>query len=148
MPATKNERAAMRERYPNAWIGVTEGDVLEGDVIEVTRAWSDQRARGAGGGWYPLLQVRTDDGPILSWHAFETVAYNRVMEIQPLPGERIIVTFRGEGKAKPGMNAPKLYSITLPTRDPKDTARAVYGRLAPDQPRGNSDNDESEVHGF
>lgn len=123
----------IRSQYPNAWIPLEAGDRLEGVVVDVTRAYSDARARGTGNGFYPLVQVQTNDGPILNFHAFSAVSYSTVMEKQPLPGERIVVTYTGEGKAKDGRSAPKLFVIQLPGRDPRETARNVYARLGGSQ---------------
>lgn len=118
----------LRDRYPNSWIPQDEGDTLEGTVVEVVRAYSDARAQN-GDGWYPLLQVDTGDG-ILAFHAFSAVSYNRVMELQPLPGEQIRVTYQGVSqKSKPGQNPPKLFHISVAGRDPVAAANAVYGRI-------------------
>jgi hypothetical protein len=128
---TQDEAIKLREAYPNAWIPIDEGDQLEGTIASVTRAWSDARNKGQGDGWYPLLQVQTTDGPILAFHAFSHVSYNEVMEHMPVPGERIVVTYQGvSGKAKPGQNPAKLFHISLPSRDPKAAAAAVYSRLS------------------
>lgn len=117
-----------QNKYPGAWVPSVDGDRLEGTVEDITDGWSDQRALN-GDGFYPLLTIRTGDNVSLNWHAFESVAYKRVMSLKPLPGERIVVTFLGEGKAKEGRNAPKLYSVVLPDRNPEDVARSVYDRI-------------------
>lgn len=125
----KTEAEQLREQYPNAWIPIEEGDTLDGTVADITRAWSDARNKGTGDGWYPLYNVQTQEGSILAWHAFSAVSYNEAMEKQPLPGERITITYTGLGKAKPGQNAPKLFKLIVHGRDPRAAAAAVYGRL-------------------
>ena len=121
---TKDQQS-IRDAHPNAWIALEQGDRLAGKVVEVRRAWSDQRARN-GDGFYPLLQIQTGDGATLDFHAFSTVSYNRVIELRPRPGEQIVVTFTGLGKKKEGQNAPKLFTVVLPDRDPVAQADSVY----------------------
>lgn len=135
MPQAAKKSEDLREQYPNAWIAQNEGDTLEGTVTAVKRAWSDQKNNGMGDGWYPLLMVRTSDGVELGFHAFTTVTYREVIDQRPRPGEKIIVTYQGEGRAKAGMNAPRIFSVRLPDRDPKEAADNVYNQLAPS--RGN-----------
>lgn len=118
----------------NAWIPKQEGDTLEGEVIELVRGWSDVRTNGGRDmdrGWYPLLTIRQADGTEKLWHAFETVAFNRVLDKQPIPGETIRVTYLGESDKEPpkGMNRPKLYRLEVVGRDPAQEARTVYGQL-------------------
>lgn len=132
MSNAQNPRAQAAKEHPNAWIPVEAGDTLEGVVTDVTRAWSDQRAKN-GDGFYPLLRVQTDDGVTLDFHAFTVVSYNQVMEHQPIPGERIIITYQGEGKAKDGNNAPRIFHVRLPERDPRAAANSVYSRLGADR---------------
>lgn len=125
------EQKSLQEAHPNTWIAIDEGDTLTGDIVEVIRAWSDARNNGpTGDGWYPLLKVRTSDGVVLDFHAFSAVTYREVMEKQPIPGERIIVTYQGvSGKAKSNQNPPKLYNVSLPNRDPREAARNIYARM-------------------
>lgn len=128
--ATKTHKQ-LQEEHPNTWLPENEGDTLDGTIVEVIRAWSDARNNGnTGDGWYPLLKVRTNDGSVMDFHAFSAVSYREVMDKQPIPGERIVVTYQGvSGKAKQGQNPPKLYNVALPDRDPREAARNVYARM-------------------
>ena len=117
----------------DAWMTETPGDSISGVVTDLDVAWSNFRARhlpnDPNGGNYPLLSIRTDDGEVKKVHAFRTVLYNEVMKRQPKPGERITITFTGLGKAKDGNNAPWLYTVETPDRDPDAVAKNVYDRL-------------------
>lgn len=130
MPQTKRQQAA--NSRDDVWIAAEEGDELRGRVIDLDTAWSDQRAK-KGDGWYPLLTVQREDDSIVRWHAFETVAYNEVVKHEPMPGETIRVVYLGEGKAKEGNNAPKLFKLVIDGRDPRVTAKRVYGQLNPNR---------------
>jgi len=117
-----------------AWIPENEGDTLTGTITEVVRAWSDARTNGGKNpdrGWYPLIRVKADNGNVRDWHVFSAVAENRVMDKQPLPGERITVTYDGISSKTPpkGQNAPKLFTLTIEGRDPAEEAKNVYASL-------------------
>ncbi len=130
---TQAEKKTLRDEHPNAWIPLEEGDRLEGTVVEVTRAWSDARHKDVNStedGFYPLVRVQTADDVVLAFHAFSVVSFNQVIEHQPLPGEKIIVTFQGLGKKKDASrNAPKLFHISMPDRDPRAAAQSIYARF-------------------
>lgn len=131
-----------------AWIPEKAGDQLTGTIIEVVRAWSDARTNGGKNmerGFYPLIRVRTDNGNTRDWHVFSAVAENRVMDKQPLPGEKITVTYLGVSDKTPpkGQNAPKLFTLDIDGRDPKVEARNVYAALgATVPPRAPDDDDD------
>jgi hypothetical protein len=115
----------VQPKYPNAWVPEISGECLEGTVVEVTRAWSDWRS-----GFYPLLQIDVGEGVLRAFHAFSTVAYNEIMEKQPVPGEQIKVIYTGiSEKGKEGQNPAKLFRVLLPSRDPAVTARSVYSQM-------------------
>lgn len=121
---------SLREQHPDAWIPLEPGDSLSGTIREVRRGWSDMRAAKNGEGWYPLLVIETDDGVMLNWHAFSAVAYTRIMEIQPVPGEKVTITYLGLSRVKKaGQNPAKLFSIRVDSRDPVTQAANVYQQL-------------------
>jgi hypothetical protein len=117
-----------KKEYANAWVPRTEGETLTGTLKEITRAYSDQRAKN-GDGFYPLLHVEQADGKVIAFHAFQTVALNQVRDKQPLPGEKITITYQGEGTAKNGNNAPKIFRIDIEGRDAEQEARGTYAQL-------------------
>lgn len=126
---TKSAIEQLREQYPDVWMPEA-GDTLTGVVWDLDRAWSDARAKGnAGDGWYPLIYVMQADGVVLKWHAFTTVSHRQVLDHQPAPGEAVKITYLGEGRAKQGMNAPRIYKLIMPDRDPKERAARIYDAL-------------------
>lgn len=122
--------------HPSAWIAQEAGDQLQGEVVEIIRAWSDKR-----NDFYPILKVKTADGLVLDWHAFHTVSYNQIDEKRPIPGEHVVITYRGEGKDNTKGNPAKVYHLTITNRDPRKEAEDVYARMfgAPPQPRASND---------
>lgn len=120
-----------QKEYANAWVPRTDGETLTGELVEITRAWSDWRAKSGseGDGWYPLLYIKLESGQVTMFHAFQTVAYNQVRTKQPLPGETVIVTYQGEGEGKNGNNPPKLFRIDIEGRNPQTAARNTYAQL-------------------
>jgi hypothetical protein len=117
-----------KKEYPNAWVPRTDGETLTGELVEITRAYSDQRAKN-GDGFYPLLHIKQPNGNVTTFHAFQVVSYNQVRDKQPLPGETLTITYQGEGTAKNGNNAPKLFRIDIEGRDPETAARNTYAQL-------------------
>lgn len=130
------DRTKLRKDNPNTWIPVNPGDLIDGDAVEVVAAWSDVQDD-----FYPLLRIRVDqatgytvpdkDELILAVHGFPVVLRDRLLSHQPAPGERLIITFEGIGESKTrGRNAPALYRVELPDRDPAETAAKVYSQLS------------------
>lgn len=131
--ATKIEREKIREEHANSWIPVEAGDTIMGKVVDVTEAWSDQRQKGS---WYPLLRLTAEDAtgynlaqrsPEFKVHCFGTVLFNEVMRHRPEVGERVRITYRGQGKAKSKGNPPELYTVRVEGRT--DQAERAYSRI-------------------
>jgi hypothetical protein len=142
MTTTKSySREALREAHPDAWIAVELGDTLDGEVVDVTEAWSDVRQ---GGSFYPLLTVRTDDEIELKVHCFGAVLYSEIMRHRPEIGERIHIRYLGQGKAKQrGMNPPELYRVRLPGR--RHQAATTYDRIEGDARGEGSSEPDSDI---
>ena len=128
-PSTAQQQAkAAAGKHPDAWIAVDEGDTLEGEIVDVTFAWSDQR-----GGEYPLLTVRQADGTEKKLHCFSTVLYNEAMRQRPMTGERIIVSYLGIGEPRVrGQNGAKRYSFRIEGRG-REAIDAMYDRASAQQ---------------
>jgi len=136
---TKAERTQLRKDKPEVWVPVEAGDFIDGDVKEIAAAWSDAQYDGKDpdSGFYPLLRVQVDEatgyagsGQVLAVHAFAAVLQSRILDHEPAPGERVIITYEGTGEKKvKGRNAPELFRLELPERDPEQIARNVYGKL-------------------
>ena len=128
MAATK-DRKTIADEHPDVWIPVDVGDVIDGEVVDVTEAWSDPRAA-----FYPLLTVKTDlnNGQELKVHALGTVLYNEIMRQRPVVGDRITITFLGTDDSKrppAGRSLPIRYRVRVHGRDPVAQAERVYARI-------------------
>ena len=128
-PSTAQQQAQKAaDAHPDAWIAVNEGDSIEGEIIDVSSAWSDQR-----GGDYPLITVRTADGAEKKIHCFSTVLYNEAIRQRPIPGERLTVTFLGVGEAKVrGRSGAKRYRFRIEGRSAAQV-ESLYDRMAGQQ---------------
>ena len=124
----------------DAWRPTDPGDQLDGYVVDVDTAWSKFRAsrnpENPDAGWYPLLTVRLEDGSERKVHCFRTVLYNEIMRKQPIAGERVTITFIGEGPARDGMNGAHIYRVNVHGR--AGTANAYQGMLPASGPSGNT----------
>jgi hypothetical protein len=133
----KDAREELRKDHPGVWIPVNDGDVIEGTVTDVTLAWSDVQAQGRGDGNYPLLRVAVQDATgypdsvtELTVHGMPTILQNEIIVQEPKPGETVQITYLGTGEAKTrGRNAPELFRLRMPDRDPAEVAAGVYGAL-------------------
>jgi len=132
------DRARLRKENPATWVAVNPGDHLDGDMVEVAAAWSDVQydGRDPQSGYYPLLRVKvrnaegykSDD--VLAVHCFAAVLRDRILTQEPINGEHIVITYDGEGEAKTkGRNAPQLYRVEMPDRDPEEAARKAYSQF-------------------
>lgn len=110
------------------------GDVLVGEVLDVTRAVNFNQD-----GYYPIITIKPDRGssrPInsvdedysqgdpVAIHGFHTVLRNRLIELKPLVGERIGIKYvsateqTGE-KGRKG-NKPAVYNVRVEGRGAED----------------------------
>lgn len=126
MPETRTE---LRNSHPGTWIPVEKGDWIDGKVIEVIQAWSNVRQ---GGTYYPLLTIEGEAKGYgkcsLQVHAFGAVLYNELDRHRPEVGERVIITYQGEGKVKrAGRKPAQLYRVRCPDR--KDEGARAYDQI-------------------
>lgn len=150
-------RAEIRANHPDTWIAVDPDDVIVGTVTAVDAAWSEVQAQGRDDGWYPLLTVDATeatgyDTPItLRVHGMAAVLQGELIRAEIVPGERIAIRYVGTGEAKTkGRNAPELYKVTAPDRDPAVDAAKVYASLShkvrrPSAPEGNTTTDDADT---
>jgi hypothetical protein len=92
--------------------------------------------KDAQSGYYPLLRVEVREaegykpGEVLAVHCFAAVLRDRILTQEPITGEHIVITYDGEGEAKSkGRNAPQLYRVAMPDRDPEEAARKAYSQF-------------------
>lgn len=137
MTKTQTDRQKIRNEHPDSWIAVDAGDTIMGKIVDVTDAWSDQRrdpVTGRQGSLYPLLVLEAQEATgyndlprELKVHCFGAVLFNEVMRKQPNIGETIRITYTGPGEAKPGQNAPELYTVRAAAG--ADVAKRVYANI-------------------
>jgi hypothetical protein len=142
MTKTQTEREAVRNDHPDSWIAVNVGDSIMGKIVDVTDAWSDQRRdpiTNRPGSLYPLLVLDATDATgyadlprELKVHCFGAVLFNEIMRKQPAIGEAIRITYQGPGEAKPGQNAPELYSVRAAAG--ADVAKRAYDKIGGGRP--------------
>lgn len=114
-----------QEKHPDAWIATESGESIEGTIVNVAFAWSDQRQTD-----YPVLSVQQADGTVKKVHCFSTVLYNEAMQQRPVPGEQIVITYLGVGEAKVrGQNAPKRYEFRIEGRG-TEAIEKLYDRMS------------------
>lgn len=69
-----------------------EGDLLIGEVTEVTSGWSDH-----AGDFYPILTIkRRDNGESVSVHCFHTVLKNKILTLRPQVGQTVGIKYLGK----------------------------------------------------
>lgn len=136
MPRTESERQQIRDSHKDSWIAVRPGDMIKGELVDVTEAWSDQRRdpnTGQPGSWYPLLVINAAeandyDVPLeLKVHCFGAVLFNEVMRKQPPIGDQVRITYTGVGEAKGNQNPPELYTVRVGAGG--QSAKRVYARI-------------------
>lgn len=138
MTKTATERQALRNDHPDSWVPVNPGDLIEGKIVDVVDAWSDQRrdpVTGKQGAPYPLLTLLVNGATgyedrlpcELKVHGFGAVLYNEIMRKQPNIGEAIGIVYQGPGTAKPGQSAPELYRVRGAAGT--DSAKRAYAAI-------------------
>ncbi len=90
------------------------GQVIVGEVTDVSRAWSDYR-----NGYYPIVTIQPEgDGnpePV-AVHAFHDVLLRRMVELRPKVGERIGIKFDGQRETKDGKRSVSIYTVKIDGR--------------------------------
>jgi hypothetical protein len=120
------DREALAAQHPDAWIPVSAGEILEGAVIDLNVGYSDLRQAN-----YPILTIVDDNGVEVKVHAYATALHNEIYTKQPIPGERVTITYYGQGEAKiKGQNPPEIYRLRVHNRSPEAYAR-MYNLLQP-----------------
>lgn len=123
---TNKEREELAAAHPDAWIPVSVGEVLQGEVSDLNIGYSD-----ASGVNYPILTVTDENGVEVKVHGFATALHNEIFTKQPIPGEQVTIVYHGQGEAKvKGQSAPEIYRLRIAGRSPEAYAR-MYALLRP-----------------
>ena len=127
MPQPKQTaREEVASKHPNSWIPILEGDTLTGEVTHVGKGWSDVQDS-----FYPILGVTPDGGGEVMVHAFHTALANEIIGQRPLPGERVTITYRGQGEARVrGQSGAFSYRVRVHGRSAESYDR-LYDSMTP-----------------
>lgn len=90
---------SMQERLegpePEAWVPENEGELIFGEVEEVSRREGDF-------GEYTVVTLVDADGQVWNVAGFGTVLAGKLEDLDPQPGDKLGVKFAGEKTAKNG----------------------------------------------
>jgi hypothetical protein len=104
-----------------------EGDVVIGEVLEVTSGWSDYAKD-----YYPIVTVKPEgkvrqgeddkstklvETDAIAIHCFHQVLRDRMVELRPTPGERLGVKYSGIVKSKDGKRDISVYTVKVEGRE-------------------------------
>jgi hypothetical protein len=124
---TSTERlplSSLSERLKNdpiEWRPTQAGEILEGVILAIGARQSPHNANKQ----YYAVEILDDEDREWIWFAGQVSAVERLDRLQPLPGERLGVRYRGLGVAKPGQNAPKLFRILVDRPRPNNGSDAT-----------------------
>lgn len=123
---TSKDREALAAEHPDAWIPVSAGEFLQGEVVDLNIGYSELSGQN-----YPILTVVGEDGVEVKVFCYATSLHNEVYTKQPVPGETVTITYHGQGEAKTkGMSPPEIYRLRVGNRGPDAYAR-LYSNLQP-----------------
>jgi hypothetical protein len=132
------------DSFPEAW-KPAEGDKLMGELADLSMRESEY------GDPYPILTVQTEEGSTMNgkpitgeyaWHAFHTMSRSEVKRRRPQIGERVGISYHGQGVASPGMSAPEKYRLLVDR--PKGQEPPVdWDKIAPDDAQPAADEGDS-----
>jgi hypothetical protein len=125
---TKTDREQLAAEHPDAWIPVSPGEMIEGVITDLDVGYTQMGDRN-----YPILTIAEANGVETKVFGFATALHNEIFRKQPIPGERITITYAGQGEAKvKGESGAELYRLRIHNRSP-ESYRRMYDLL---QPRG------------
>ena len=84
----------------------TPGDSIVGTIV----------AAGVGeymGKTYPELTLETDEGATVIVSCSQAVLKGRIADLNPQIGNRLAITYTGDGIAKANQNPPKLFDVAV-----------------------------------
>jgi len=91
-PEVKQMSTTLEDRlnadFATAWKPDPDG-LLIGEVVELSE-------RDGGFGSYPIITVKQDDGELLAFHAYHTVAASQLAAARPAIGARIGIRYKGK----------------------------------------------------
>jgi len=90
-----------KEINPSNWMYEKDGDFIEGVLVQVQEEIGPNKAK--------LYSLETPEGVINVWGA--TILDQRIALVKI--GDKIKITYKGLGEAKPGKNAVKIFKVEV-----------------------------------
>jgi hypothetical protein len=87
------------------------GAQISGEITEL------RIATMADGTRMPALTIKTDDGSEWSLLASQMGLQRALASNRPATGDRISIVYTGDGEAKPGKSAPKMFDVAVKRGD-------------------------------
>ena len=87
------------------------GDSIAGEITELRIATMPDGTR------MPALTIRTEDGTEWSLLASQVGLQRALSAQRPATGDTIAIVYTGDGEAKPGKSAPKLFDVVVKQAD-------------------------------
>ena len=84
------------------------GDKVEGKIVRISTTTFGGTADPT-----PQLDIKLENGNVVQVTASQTVLCNRLAEEGPDEGDMISIEYTGDGEAKPGRSAPKLFDVLV-----------------------------------
>ena len=95
------------------------GDSIAGEIVELRIATMPDGTR------MPALTIKTDDGSEWSLLASQMGLQRALAQHRPATGDTIAIVYTGDGEAKPGKSAPKLFDVVVKRGDEAVPAAAA-----------------------
>lgn len=102
------------------------GDTIEGEIVRISTTTFGGTADPT-----PQLDIKTGNGAVVQVTASQVALCNRLAEEGPDEGDTISITYTGDGDAKPGRSAPKLFDVIVKRAGEKAAVPAAAD--APDE---------------
>lgn len=105
--AATTDAAAYWRQFPISWDPDEPGSILKGVVEHL----GETKLRDQ---WYPRVQVRTDEGDLVTVIATQKQLLAKLVTLKPRVGDLIKIRYEGPaGQAAPGMNPTLRYSVAV-----------------------------------
>ena len=108
------------------------GDSIAGEIVELRIATMPDGTR------MPALTIKTEDGSEWSLLASQMGLQRALAQHRPATGDTIAIVYTGDGEAKPGKSAPKLFDVVVKRSDQAEAAPAPAPAAAPAAPSASS----------
>jgi hypothetical protein len=95
------------------------GDSIAGEIVELRIATMPDGTR------MPALTIKTEDNSEWSLLASQMGLQRALAQHRPATGDTIAIVYTGDGEAKPGKSAPKLFDVVIKRGDDAVPAAAA-----------------------